>query len=95
MPKLLCVFVITNIQVNLKHLKGQLDPPVYNVTFLDQLDQSGQLDPLVCNITFLDHQGGQLDLFVGKILEMQKRSSRTKIAKMQLQKSVDSVVEQI
>ena len=67
MPKLLCVFVITNIQVNLKHLKGQLDPPVYNVTFLDQLDQSGQLDPLVCNITFLDHQGGQFDPPVGNV----------------------------
>ena len=58
MPKLLCLFVITNIQVNLNHLKGQLDPPVYNVTFWIE---AGQLDPLVCNVTFLDHQGGQLD----------------------------------
>ena len=35
MPKLLCVFVITNIQVNLNHLKGQLDPPVGHIVFLD------------------------------------------------------------
>ena len=40
-----------------KHLKGQLDPPVSDVTFLDQ---GGQLDPPVSDVTFLD-QGGQLD----------------------------------
>ena len=76
-----------------KHLKGQLDPPVRHVIFLNH--QGFKLDPPIRHVTFLDHQGGQLDLFVGKILEMQKRSSRTKRAKMQLQKSVDSVVEQI
>ena len=56
-----------------KHLKGQLDPPVRNVTFLHkggQLDpphhditflhQGFQLDPPVRNVMFL-HQGGQLD----------------------------------
>ena len=40
-----------------KHLKGQLDPPVRNITFLQQ---GGQLDPPVRDVTFL-HQGGQLD----------------------------------
>ena len=34
-----------------KHLKGQLDPPVRNVTFLHQ---GGQLDPPVRDVTFLD-----------------------------------------
>ena len=37
-----------------KHLKDQLDPPVGDVTFLDQRRSVG-------NVTFLDHQGSHLD----------------------------------
>ena len=37
--------------------RGQLDPPVHDVTFFDQ---GGQLDLPVCDVTFFS-QGGQLD----------------------------------
>ena len=47
-----------------KHLKGQLDPPVRNVTFLHQ---GGQLDPPVCDVTFLQ-QRGQLDPPIGHVM---------------------------
>ena len=36
-----------------KHLKGQLDPPVRDVTFLDQRRSVG---PPVRDLTFLDHR---------------------------------------
>ena len=39
--------------VQSKHLKGQLDPPVGNITFFDH--QGGQFDPPVNNVNFLDH----------------------------------------
>ena len=40
-----------------KHLKGHLDSPVRNATFLHQ---GGQFDPPVRDVKFL-HQGGHLD----------------------------------
>ena len=46
-----------------KHLKGQLDPPVRNITFLHQ---GGQLDPPVRDVTFLQ-QRGQLDPPIGHV----------------------------
>ena len=38
------------IDTKSKHLKGQLDPPVGNITFLDH--QGGQLDPPVLVLRF-------------------------------------------
>ena len=37
-----------------KHLRGQLDPTVSDVTFF--CTKGGQLDPPVSNVTFFDHE---------------------------------------
>ena len=47
-----------------KHLKGQLDPPVGNVTIFNQ---GGQLDPPVGDVVFFN-QGDQLDPPVGNVM---------------------------
>ena len=41
-----------------KHLTGQLEPRVRNVTFF--CIKGGQLEPRVCNLAFICTKGGQL-----------------------------------
>ena len=80
----------------LQHLKGQLDPPVGDVTFLDQSRsvgppcwlrevfgsmQVGWIPMLVTGCFWI--KAGQLDPLAGNVPEMQKRSSGN--TEMQLQ----------
>ena len=54
-----------------KHLKGQLDPPVGNVTFV--FIKGGQLDPPVCDVTFFGSKEVSWILLLVNVPEMQKK----------------------
>ena len=70
-----------------KHLEGQLDHPVCNITFWIK---GGQLHPSVRNVTLFSNQTKSVEPALAK---MQKKSCR--YTEMQLQKSLDNVVQSI